>query len=61
MRTSWVCGYHGANMVKTALRLADGDGTLSFVDDQHGSPTFTADLAPALVALARHVARGSST
>jgi dTDP-4-dehydrorhamnose reductase len=51
VRTSWVCGAHGANMVKTALRLAAGTGTLRFVDDQHGSPTFTADLAPAIVTL----------
>ncbi len=51
VRTSWVCGAHGANMVKTALRLAEGTGTLRFVDDQHGSPTFTADLAAALVTL----------
>ncbi len=52
VRTSWVCGAHGANMVKTALRLAGGDGPLRFVDDQHGSPTFTADLAAAVVTLA---------
>jgi len=52
VRTSWVCGVHGANMVKTALRLAEGDGPLRFVDDQRGSPTFTADLAAALVTLA---------
>ena len=51
VRTSWVCGAHGANMVKTALRLAEGTGTLRFVDDQHGSPTFTADLAAAIVTL----------
>ena len=51
VRTSWVCGAHGANMVKTALRLADGQGILRFVDDQRGSPTFTADLAPAIVTL----------
>jgi len=52
VRTSWVCGAHGANMVVTALRLAgDGDGELRFVNDQHGSPTFTADLAPAIVTL----------
>ncbi len=51
VRTSWVCGAHGANMVKTALRLAEGAGTLRFVDDQHGSPTFTADLAAAVVTL----------
>lgn len=38
-------------MVKTALRLAGGTATLRFVDDQHGSPTFTADLAAAIVTL----------
>jgi dTDP-4-dehydrorhamnose reductase len=52
VRTSWVCGARGANMVKTALRLASGEGELRFVDDQHGSPTFTADLAAAVVTLA---------
>ncbi len=52
VRTSWVCGARGANMVKTALRLADGDGPIRFVDDQRGSPTFTADLGPALATLA---------
>jgi dTDP-4-dehydrorhamnose reductase len=49
VRTSWVCGAHGANMVKTALRLADDpDRDLAFVEDQRGSPTFTADLAGAI-------------
>jgi dTDP-4-dehydrorhamnose reductase len=51
VRTSWVCGAHGNNMVATALRLAEGDGELRFVADQRGSPTFTADLAPAIVTL----------
>jgi dTDP-4-dehydrorhamnose reductase len=45
MRTSWVCGFHGQNMVKTILRLAGEHETLSFVDDQRGHPTFAADLA----------------
>ena len=45
IRTSWVCGYHGANMVKTILRLAGEHDTLSFVDDQRGHPTFADDLA----------------
>ncbi|MDA8268517.1 MAG: dTDP-4-dehydrorhamnose reductase [Actinomycetota bacterium] len=51
VRTSWVCGFHGANMVKTVLRLAGSPGPLRFVGDQHGSPTFTADLAPAIARL----------
>jgi dTDP-4-dehydrorhamnose reductase len=45
-RLSWVCGRHGANMVKTILRLAGEHETLSFVDDQRGHPTFAADAAP---------------
>jgi dTDP-4-dehydrorhamnose reductase len=52
VRTSWVCGAHGTNMVKTVLRLAGGPGPLRFVDDQWGSPTFTADLAGVLAVLA---------
>jgi dTDP-4-dehydrorhamnose reductase len=51
VRTSWLCGAHGKNIVRTALRLAEGDGELRFVDDQQGSPTFTADLAPTIVTL----------
>jgi dTDP-4-dehydrorhamnose reductase len=53
VRTSWVCGEHGNNMVKLVLRLASNpDQQLAFVDDQRGHPTFTADLAPALRRLA---------
>lgn len=48
VRTSWVFGRTGANMVKTILRLAEGEGELRFVDDQHGCPTSAADLAGAI-------------
>ena len=51
-RTSWVCGFHGNNMVKTLLRLAEERDTLSFVDDQVGHPTFAADLAQMVAKLA---------
>jgi dTDP-4-dehydrorhamnose reductase len=52
VRTSWVCGEHGNNMVKTVLRLASERSSLSFVDDQRGCPTFTTDLADAIRRLA---------
>lgn len=45
VRTSWVCGRHGGNMVKTVLRLAGEHDRLTFVDDQRGHPTFADGLA----------------
>jgi dTDP-4-dehydrorhamnose reductase len=52
VRTSWVCGRHGSNVVRTVLRMAAGTGPLRFVDDQRGCPTFTSDLAGAVRSLA---------
>lgn len=51
IRTSWVCGFHGPNMVKTILRIAAANDTLSFVDDQRGCPTFADDLAAKIAQL----------
>jgi dTDP-4-dehydrorhamnose reductase len=45
VRTSWVCGRHGPNMVKTVLRLAGQYDRLTFVDDQRGHPSFAEDVA----------------
>lgn len=52
VRTSWLCGEFGANMVKTILGLLREDAPLRFVDDQIGHPTFAADLAPVVCELA---------
>jgi dTDP-4-dehydrorhamnose reductase len=52
VRTSWVCGRYGKNMVKTILRLAAEHDQLSFVRDQRGHPTLVSDLAPMLVRIA---------
>ncbi len=45
VRTSWVCGRYGPNMVRTVLRAAANPGPLRFVQDQIGHPTFADDLA----------------
>lgn len=58
VRISWVCGAHGSNMVKTILRLAATNSTLTFVDDQIGSPTFTSDVAPVIIDFAENKRAG---
>jgi dTDP-4-dehydrorhamnose reductase len=56
VRVSLACGAYGNNLVKTILRLLQGDQPLRFVTDQQTRPTIVADLVPALTSLA-HDAR----
>jgi dTDP-4-dehydrorhamnose reductase len=48
-RTSWVYGVSGKNFVLTILRLAQQKEELRIVDDQHGAPTWSRDLARLIV------------
>lgn len=52
VRTSWLYGNRGPSFVHTMANLERTKDTISVVDDQIGSPTWTGDLAAALLALA---------
>lgn len=59
VRTAWLFGEGGTgNFVTAILAAADHGRLLRVVNDQFGSPTYAADLAEALVRLARRKAEG---
>lgn len=45
IRISWVFGKNGNNFVKTMLKLSEKLNCLRVINDQIGSPTYTADLS----------------
>jgi dTDP-4-dehydrorhamnose reductase len=52
VRTAWVYTGVGSDFVGVMRRLAAGDGPVTVVVDQIGSPTYVADLARALLQIA---------
>jgi dTDP-4-dehydrorhamnose reductase len=58
VRTSWLFGRGGKCFPATILKLGSTRPEIFVVNDQRGSPTFTFDLASALVELCRNQASG---
>ncbi|WP_047986106.1 dTDP-4-dehydrorhamnose reductase [Ornithinibacillus californiensis] len=49
IRTSWVFGVNGENFIKKMLHLSEQNTELTVVNDQTGCPTYTVDLARAIM------------
>lgn len=59
VRTSWVFGVGGKCFPDTILKLAEKRDQLDVVADQRGCPTYTSDLARAIIELCRKNAAGT--
>lgn len=49
IRISWVFGKNGKNFIDTMLKLSKEKNEINVINDQIGSPTYTADLAPLII------------
>jgi dTDP-4-dehydrorhamnose reductase len=59
LRTSWVYSNHGANFLKTMLRLRAERPELRIVADQHGAPTSANAIADATARILKRALTGS--
>ncbi|MFE0256833.1 dTDP-4-dehydrorhamnose reductase [Streptomyces sp. NPDC059010] len=60
MRVAWLYGAHGRSFVRTMIELETSRTTVDVVDDQHGQPTWTADVATTIADLGPRVGADAS-
>lgn len=58
IRVSWLCSAFGHNFIKTVQRICKEKGEMRIVNDQFGSPTYTADVVEKTLALTSAGERG---
>jgi len=56
VRTAWLYGAHGPSFAGTMIKLENQRPTVDVVDDQHGQPTWTVDVARQIIALVNSTA-----
>jgi dTDP-4-dehydrorhamnose reductase len=56
VRTAWLYGAHGPSFVRTMIKLEGRRQAVEVVDDQHGQPTWTVDVARQIIALVHSTA-----
>ncbi len=61
IRTAWLYGQFGSNFVYTMIKLMNKLDSLKVVDDQHGSPTWTKDIAGLIQTIIRSDNSGYGT
>ena len=57
VRTAWLYGAHGRSFPRTMVELERQRPAIDVVDDQHGQPTWTVEVAGQILALMRSAAR----